>query len=182
MPSRPCLSSPPAASLWACLRRAFRSPATRAAGKREHLELYFIAGHPGCDLGATIELALFLKRHKLRPDKVQEFMPGPMDIATCMYYTGIDPLTGEPVHVPRNRERRLQKALLHYYKPENYADVRKALEQAGRQDLIGSGPNCLIPSRPPQGARKKNRPDRQRSKKPTPKGYRPGRKTAKRRK
>ncbi len=155
--------------------------AARAAGKKQYLEPYFIAGHPGCDLAATIELALYLKRHKIRPEKVQEFIPGPMDIATCTYYTGVDPLTGREVHVPRGRERRLQKALLHYYKPENYADVRKALEEAGREDLIGPGRNCLIRSQPPKNSRKKKRPARRRSKKSPQKGYRPGRKTAKRR-
>ena len=128
--------------------RQFRREAA-AAGKQEFLVPYFIAGHPGCDLPAMIDLALYLKRHRLRPDKVQDFIPGPMDIATCMYYTGLDPMSGEPVYVPRGaRERRLQRALLQYFKPENYADVREALEQAGRLDLIGDGPECLIPSRP----------------------------------
>ena len=106
---------------------------------------YFIAGHPGSDLRAMIDLALYLKRHGLKPDKVQDFIPGPMDIATCMYYTGLDPMSGEPVYVPRGaRERRLQRALLQYFKPENYADVREALDEAGRLDLIGDGPECLI--------------------------------------
>ena len=115
---------------------------------------YLIAGHPGSDLPAMIALALYLKRHKLKPDKVQDFIPGPMDIATCMYHTGLDPMSGEPVYVPRGaRERRLQHALLQYFKPENYADVRTALEEAGRLDLIGDGPECLIPSRPPKGTR-----------------------------
>ena len=102
-------------------------------GKKEFLVPYFIAGHPGCDLAAMIDLALYLKRHSIRPDKVQDFIPGPMDIATCMYYTGLDPINGESVYVARGaRERRLQRALLQYFKPENYADVRDALEQAGR--------------------------------------------------
>ena len=101
-----------------------------------------------------IDLALYLKRHGLKPDKVQDFIPGPMDIATCMYYTGLDPMSGEPVYVPRGaRERRLQRALLQYFKPENYADVREALEEADRLDLIGDGPECLIPSRPPKNRR-----------------------------
>jgi uncharacterized radical SAM protein YgiQ len=152
-----------------------------AAGKREFLVPYFIAGHPGCDLPAMIELASYLKRQGLKPDKVQDFIPGPMDVATCMYYTGLDPASGEPVYVPRGgRERRLQRALLHYFKPENYADVREALEEAGRPDLIGDGPECLIPSRPPKISASEKRPPRRREK-PTP-GYRPHRKTAKRRK
>ncbi len=122
--------------------------ASAASGKEQYLTSYFIAGHPGSDLRAMIRLALYLKRHGIRPDKVQDFIPGPMDIATCMYYSGLDPMTGKPVYVPRGaRERRLQRALLQYFKPENYADVHAALIEAGRTDLIGDGPECLIPSR-----------------------------------
>ena len=91
---------------------------------------YFMAGHPGCDLAAMIRLAVFLKRTGYRPDKVQDFIPLPMDMATCMYYTGLDPMTGQPVYVARGeRERRLQRALLQFFKPENYAAVREALRQ-----------------------------------------------------
>ena len=153
-----------------------------AAGKKEFLVPYFIAGHPGSDLPAMILLALYLKRHGLKPDKVQDFIPAPMDIATCMYYTGLDPMSNEPVYVPRGgRERRLQKALLQYFKPENYADVREALEEADRLDLIGDGPECLIPSRPPKVAVNRKAPPRRRQESPIA-GYRPHRKTAKRRK
>ncbi len=168
-----------------------------AAGKKEFLVPYFIAGHPGSDLRAMIDLALYLKRHGLKPDKVQDFIPGPMDIATCMHYTGLDPFSGEAVYVPRGgRERRLQRALLQYFKPENYADVREALERTDRLDLVGDGPECLIPSRPPKIAAK--RPPQYRPPSPPPPlphagegsrgqkrpaaGYRPHRKTAKRRK
>ena len=154
-----------------------------AAGKREFLVPYFIAGHPGCDLRAMIEVALYLKRRGLKPDKVQDFIPGPMDVATCMYYTGLDPMSGESVYVPRGgRERRLQKALLQFFKPENYRDVCEALEEADRLDLIGDGPECLIPSRPPRcGAgvppARATKPASSRKSA----GYRPHRKTAKRR-
>jgi len=152
-----------------------------AAGKKEFLVPYFIAGHPGCDLPAMIEAALYLKRHGLKPDKVQDFIPGPMDVATCMYYTGLDPMSGESVYVPRGgRERRLQKALLQFFKPENYADVREALEEADRLDLVGDGPECLIPSRPPKITAGEKRPPR-RGKETSTAGYRPHRKTAKRR-
>ncbi len=155
-----------------------------AAGKREFLVPYFIAGHPGCDLRAMIEVALYLKRQGLKPDKVQDFIPGPMDVATCMYYTGLDPMSGESVYVPRGgRERRLQKALLQFFKPENYRDVREALEEVERLDLIGDGPECLIPSHPPRcGA---GVPPARATKTASPQksaGYRPHRKTAKRRK
>ena len=128
-------------------------------------------------------VAQFLQRSGYRPEKVQDFIPVPMDIATCMYHTGLDPITGEEVHVPKGaRERRLQRSLLQYWKPENYADVREALEQAGRTDLIGEGAECLIPAKAPKDAAKRlgRRP---RSAKPpsSAAGYRPHRKTAKRR-
>jgi radical SAM superfamily enzyme YgiQ (UPF0313 family) len=153
-----------------------------SVGKQQYLVPYFIAGHPGSDLSAMIDLALYLKRHGLKPDKVQDFIPGPMDIATCMYYTGMDPISGETVYVPRGgRERRLQKALLQFFKPENYADVREALEQADRLDLVGDGPECLIPSRPPKLSLSQKSPSRRAQEKPST-GYRPHRKTSKRRK
>ena len=128
-----------------------------------------------------IGLALYLKRHGLKPDKVQDFIPGPMDIATCMYYTGLDPLTGEPVYVARGaRERRLQRALLQYFKPENYADVHEALAEADRLDLVGDGPECLIPARPPKIAASRKSPPRRGQERPAA-GYRPHRKTARHR-
>jgi uncharacterized radical SAM protein YgiQ len=162
--------------------------ASRAAGKEQYIVPYFIAGHPGSDLSAMIDLALYLKRHNLRPDKVQDFIPGPLDIATCMYHTGLDPMTGQPVYVPKgDRERRLQRALLQYFKPENYTDVRTALETAGREDLIGPGPDCLIPANPPKlpktaggSALKKKTAERHR--RSSDGGYRPHRKSAKRKK
>ena len=84
-----------------------------------------MAGHPGCDLPAMIDLALYLKRSGYRPDKVQDFISVPMDIATCMYYTGIDPTSGREVFVPKgDRMRRWQRAVLQYFKPENHASVR----------------------------------------------------------
>ncbi len=132
--------------------RAFRQ-ASREAGKRQYLVPYFIASHPGSTLDAMIELALFLKRNGYRPDQVQDFIPSPFDIAACMYHTGLDPFTKKPVYVAKHlRDRKLQRALLQFFKPENYFEVRRALEQAGRQDLIGNGCECLIPATPPKGA------------------------------
>ena len=119
---------------------------------------YYIASHPGSDLNAMIDLALFLKRNHYRPDQVQDFIPSPFDIAACMYHTGYDPFTMKPVYIAKHlRDRRLQRALLQFFKPENYFEVRKALEQAGRQDLIGSGCDCLIPDRPPKEALSRRR-------------------------
>ncbi len=128
--------------------------ASRAAGKpKQYLVPYYIASHPGSDLHAMIDLALFLKRNGYRPDQVQDFIPAPFDIATCMYYTGIDPFTKEEVYIARNlRDRKLQRALMQFFKPENYFQVREALIQAGRPDLIGGGCDCLIPSQPPHEA------------------------------
>jgi hypothetical protein len=100
-----------------------------------------------------IDLALFLKRNGYRPDQVQDFIPAPFDIATCMYHTGLDPFTGEEVFTAKHlRDRKLQRALLQFFKPENYFEVREALLKAGRDDLIGSGCDALIPSQPPKAA------------------------------
>ncbi|HET6883112.1 MAG TPA: YgiQ family radical SAM protein [Pirellulales bacterium] len=127
--------------------------ASRAAGKKQYLVPYFIASHPGSDLDSMIELALFLKRNGYRPDQVQDFIPSPFDIAACMYHTGLNPFTGKPVYIAKHlRDRKLQRALLQFFKPENYFEVRKALEQAGRQDLIGNGCDCLISDQPPKEA------------------------------
>jgi uncharacterized radical SAM protein YgiQ len=130
------------------------------AGKKQYLVPYFIASHPGSDLDAMIDLAVFLKRHGYRPDQVQDFIPAPFDVATAMYYTGLDPFTKKPVHVARQlRDRKLQRALMQFFKPENYFEVREALRQAGRQDLIGSGCDCLIPATPPREAIEARRTD-----------------------
>jgi uncharacterized radical SAM protein YgiQ len=128
--------------------------ASREAGKpKQFLVPYYISSHPGSDLHAMIDLAVFLKRNGYRPDQVQDFIPAPFDVATCMYYTGIDPFSKQEVYVARNlRDRKLQRALLQFFKPDNYFEVRKALEQAGRTDLIGGGCDALIPAHPPKGA------------------------------
>jgi len=162
----------------------------RRAGKEVFLVPYFIAGHPGCDLEAMIHLAVFLKRHGYRPQQVQDFYPSPFDIATCMYHTGLDPITGREVYVPRTAtERRLQRALVQYWKPEHYADVRRALDEAGRSDLVGDGPDCLIPFHPPRGfpsqeAKPSRAAGRSRASGPPASGggYRPHRKSARPRK
>ena len=132
--------------------------ASKRAGKKQYLIPYFIASHPGSDLNAMIDLALFLKRNGYRPDQVQDFIPAPMDVATAMYYTGIDPMTKKPVHIARKmRERKLQRSLLQFFKPENYFEVRQALLEAGRGNLIGDGCDALIPSRPPPEALEQRR-------------------------
>jgi uncharacterized radical SAM protein YgiQ len=133
--------------------QAFRQASAKAGKPKQYTVPYFIASHPGCDLDAMIDLAVFLKRNGYRPDQVQDFIPAPFDIATCMYYTGLDPHTGEEVEVARTlKDRKLQRALLQFFKPENYFEVREALLKAGRSDLIGSGCDCLIPANPPNAA------------------------------
>jgi uncharacterized radical SAM protein YgiQ len=132
--------------------KAFQAASSRA-GKKQYVVPYFIASHPGSDLNAMIDLALFLKRNGHRPDQVQDFIPAPFDIATCMYHTGIDPFTGQEVYVAKHlRDRKLQRALLQFFKPENYFEVRQALLASGRSDLIGGGCDCLIPAQPPSAA------------------------------
>ncbi|HTO07372.1 MAG TPA: YgiQ family radical SAM protein [Myxococcota bacterium] len=127
--------------------------ASRRAGKEQYLVPYFIASHPGSTVADMIELALFLKQRGYRPRQVQDFIPAPMDVATCMYWTGLNPHSMKPVDTARKlRDRKVQRALLQFFAPENYFTVRGALEEAGRADLIGDGPECLIPSRPPREA------------------------------
>ena len=126
---------------------------SKRANKKQYLIPYYIASHPGSDLDAMIDLAVFLKQSGYRPDQVQDFIPAPFDVATAMYYTGVNPFTGKPVQIARHlRDRKLQRALMQFFKPENYFEVRKALEKAGRQDLIGGGCDCLIPAQPPREA------------------------------
>jgi uncharacterized radical SAM protein YgiQ len=151
----------PAIDDFEAFSEAFRQ-LSQQAGKNQYLVPYFIASHPGSDLHAMIDLAVFLKRNGYRPDQVQDFIPAPFDVATAMYYTGLDPFTKQPVHVACHlRDRKLQRALMQFFKPENYFEVRRALEQAGRQDLIGSGCDCLIPERPSREALGSSAPRRQ---------------------
>lgn len=175
--------------------------ASRSVGKKQYLIPYFIASHPGSSLDSMIELALFLKRNGYKPDQIQDFIPSPFDIAACMYHTGIDPFTKKPVYIAKQlRDRKMQRALMQFFKPDNYFEVRRALEQAGRQDLIGSGCDCLIPDRPPrealdrrrrqareavreqrQGDHIRSRPGEMQKPSDERRGYRPHRTTATRR-
>ncbi len=132
---------------------SFKDASAKAGKPKQYLVPYFIASHPGSDLHAMIGLALFLKRHGYRPDQVQDFIPAPFDIATALYYTGRDVFTGKEVYVAKGlRDRKMQRALMQFFKPENWFTVREALIQAGRQDLIGNGCDCLIPAQPPKEA------------------------------
>jgi uncharacterized radical SAM protein YgiQ len=169
--------------------------ASRRAGKNQYLVPYFISAHPGTDLRAMIELAVFLKQNGYRPEQVQDFIPAPFDIAACMYHTGLDPLTMKPVAVARGlRDRTAQRALMQFFRPENYFLVHKALVEAGRRDLIGSGCDALIPQHPPRealearrrvasgrGARQQEGDHVHATGRQPGEGYRPGRKSSRRR-
>ncbi len=114
-------------------------------GKKQYLVPYLISSHPGCTIADAVRLAEYLKSINYMPEQVQDFYPTPSTKSTCMYYTGLNPDTLEEIFVPKSKEeKRMQRALLQYRKKENYDIVHKALELAGRKDLIGFGANCLI--------------------------------------
>ncbi len=139
-------------------------------GKEQYLVPYFMSSHPGSDLAAAVELARFIKKNEHVPQQVQDFYPTPGTLSTCMFYTGLDPRTMEPVYVPRSpHEKAMQRALIQYGNPKNYHLVSEALQKAGRKDLIGYGRKCLI--RPRSGkknlaARKKKKNSPAGAKKP----------------
>lgn len=118
---------------------------TKKIGKEQYLVPYLMSSHPGCTIADAVELAVYLKKHHMRPEQVQDFYPTPGTNSTCMFYTGLDPQTMEPVYVPKTTEEKFyQRTLLQYYKPENRRNVIEALIRAHREDLIGNGPNCLV--------------------------------------
>ncbi|MFT8889421.1 MAG: YgiQ family radical SAM protein [Ethanoligenens sp.] len=133
---------------------------TKAAGKEQYLVPYLMSSHPGSTLKDAVELAVFLKRERIRPEQVQDFYPTPGTISTCIFYTGLDPYTEKPVFVPRTpEEKAMQRALLQYFNPKNRALVEKALIQSGRRDLIGNASDCLIrPSHKPHPTNSKTVP------------------------
>ena len=120
--------------------------ASQAAGRRQGVVEYFMSGHPDCTLSDMIELAEYLHQARVQPEQVQDFYPAPLTLAAAMFYTGLDPLTMKPVSVARtDREKALQRALLLHHQPEFQRKAREALREAGREDLIGRGKNCLVP-------------------------------------
>jgi uncharacterized radical SAM protein YgiQ len=114
--------------------------------KRQYLLPYFMSGHPGCSIPDMVALAVYIHDHNLYTEQVQDFTPTPMSVSSCMYYTGLNPFTMEPVHVPRGQEKKIQRALMHYRDPRNRELVLEGLRIAGRSDLIGSGKQCLLPA------------------------------------
>ncbi len=120
------------------------------AGLEQYLVPYLMSSHPGSKMEDAITLALWLKKWGYAPEQVQDFYPTPGTISTTVYYTGIHPLTGKEVYVARDyKEKQMQRALLQYARPENAHLVREALRYAGREDLIGNNPDCLV--RPAHG-------------------------------
>ena len=114
-------------------------------GKEQYLVPYLMSSHPGSTLKEAVELAEYSRDLGYMPEQVQDFYPTPSTLSTCMYYTGVDPRTMKPVYVPKSpHEKAMQRALIQYRNPELYDLVSEALHKAGRTDLIGFGPKCLI--------------------------------------
>ena len=117
-------------------------------GLKQYLVPYLMSSHPGCDMKEAVKLAEFVRDLGYMPEQVQDFYPTPSTISTCMYYTGVDPRTGERVYVPKDpHEKEMQRALIQYRDPKNYDLIKEALHKAGRTDLIGFDQKCLIKPR-----------------------------------
>lgn len=153
----------PAAEVYKKFVQAYENM-NQKIGKEQYLVPYLMSSHPGSGLKEAVELAEFLRDMGYIPQQVQDFYPTPSTISTCMYYTGLDPRTMEPVAVSVNpHEKAMQRALIQYRNPKNYDLVREALEKAGRTDLIGDGKKCLIASRKPgvrAGRRNQKEPEK----------------------
>ena len=120
-------------------------------GMKQYVVPYLMSSHPGCTMQEAVTLAEYLRDTNHEPEQVQDFYPTPSTLSTVMYYTGLDPRTMEPVYVPKNpHEKAMQRALMQYRRPQNYFLVREALQKAGRTDLIGFTPRCLIRPYPPK--------------------------------
>ncbi len=138
-----CLGKPKA-SVYQEFCRQYKKMNERL-GLKQYLVPYLMSSHPGSTMKEAVELAEYCRDLGYMPEQVQDFYPTPSTISTCMYYTGLDPRTMEPVYVPKNpHEKEMQRALIQYRNPANRALVREALLKAGREDLIGYGPKCLL--------------------------------------
>lgn len=126
--------------------------ANEKSGKRQFVVPYLMSSHPGCTIKEAVKLAEYVRDMGFMPEQVQDFYPTPSTMSTCMYYTGLDPRTGEKVYVPKSvREKAMQRALLQYKNPENYELVKEALLKSGSSDLIGFDKKCLIRPRGGKG-------------------------------
>ena len=134
--------------------------------KEQYVVPYLMSSHPGCTLQDAVALAEFLNKKGRQPEQVQDFYPTPGTISTCMYYTGIDPITMKSVYVAKSfHEKAMQRALLQWKRPEKRKLVIEALKEAGREDLIGFGPECLVR---PDYSPKKNSSSKPKAKKAAP--------------
>ena len=123
-------------------------------GLKQYLVPYLMSSHPGSTLKDAVALAEYLRDSGHQPEQVQDFYPTPGTLSTCMYYTGLDPRTMEPVYVPKTaHEKAMQRALMQWKNPQNHALIREALRLCGREDLIGFGRNALVPPRDLAGSR-----------------------------
>ena len=135
--------------------------ANACTGRKQYAVPYFMSSHPGCTMKEAVKLAEYVRDMGFMPEQVQDFYPTPSTMSTCMYYTGLDPRTMEPVYIPKNpHEKAMQRALIQYKNPANRELVKEALIAAGRTDLIGTDKKCLI--RTGKGADKKDRESRSR--------------------
>jgi uncharacterized radical SAM protein YgiQ len=107
--------------------------------RRQYLLPYFMSGHPGCTIPDMVELAEYIRTNQLYTEQVQDFTPTPMSVSTCMYYTGLDPFTLKPVHVPRGHEKRIQRAMMQYRDPKNQELVAEGYRIAGKTPSAGPG-------------------------------------------
>jgi uncharacterized radical SAM protein YgiQ len=124
-------------------------------GKEQFAVPYLMSSHPGCTLSDAVALACYLNRQHRQPEQVQDFYPTPGTISTCMFYTELDPYTMEKVYVPKTpKEKAMQRALLQWFRPQNREIVLEALKTAGRRDLIGSSPKCLVEDNSPRNGAK----------------------------
>ncbi len=135
-------------------------------GKEQYLVPYLMSSHPGSTLKEAVELAEYCRDLGYMPEQVQDFYPTPSTLSTCMYYTGVDPRTMQKVYVPKSpHEKAMQRALIQYRNPELYDLVIEALHKAGRSDLIGFGPKCLVRPRQMRGSGNDKKAGRKESKK-----------------
>ena len=133
--------------------------ANAQTGKKQYAVPYFMSSHPGCTMKEAVKLAEYVRDLGFTPEQVQDFYPTPSTLSTCMYYTGIHPLTGEKVYVPKDpHEKAIQRALMQYKNPANRRLVMEGLKIAGRMDLVGFGPKCLIRPEKARGEKQSSAP------------------------
>lgn len=136
--------------------------ANKRTGKKQFAVPYFMSSHPGCTMKEAVKLAEYVRDLGFTPEQVQDFYPTPSTLSTCMYYTGIHPLTKEPVYIPKDpHEKEIQRALMQYKNPANRKLVLEGLMRADRMDLVGYGPKCLLRPEKGQGERKERAADGQ---------------------